>query len=56
MEGGGRVEESSSREEGGLCLKGPSHKNIIGRDLVSTVRTGKLTLVWTGMVPTIRYL
>ncbi len=40
--GRGRVEEhqevgSSSREEGGLCLKWRFHKNIIGRELVSTV-------------------
>jgi hypothetical protein len=45
--GGGEREEehqeveSSSREDGGLCLKGPSHnshKNRICRDLVSTYR------------------
>jgi hypothetical protein len=52
--GGERVEEhqeveSSSREEGGLCLKGSSHKNRIGRDLVSTHR--KADLVWSRLMP-----
>jgi hypothetical protein len=54
MEGGGRVEEhqeveSSSREEGGLCLKGPSHKNRIGGTEIDEYR--KADLVWSRLIP-----
>jgi hypothetical protein len=41
--------ESSSREDGGLCLKGPSHKNRIGGTEIDEYR--KADLVWSRLKP-----